>query len=63
MYIFSIWHYNSEDVRETFSTLEEAKARIKSWPWNYDPDNCAYHLFDDENSREINLHQELGLCL
>ena len=63
MYIFSIWFFNHEYVRETLETLEEAKARIASWPWNFDPDNCAYDLYNDENSRYVDLYKELGLSL
>ena len=44
MYHISIFQHNQEHVSEYFSTVEEARERIKSWPWDINPDNCALSL-------------------
>jgi hypothetical protein len=47
MYQFQIFYHNHLVVREYYKTLEEAKAAIKSWNWEYNPDDCAFGLYEE----------------
>lgn len=44
-YMFEIYYFSNQVVRELFNSFEEAKARINQWPWPYNMDNCAAGLW------------------
>lgn len=52
IYLFTIYHHGTLEVREFYTSLDKALEEIKAWPWIWNQDDCSYALY-----QEVDLHE------